>query len=357
MIFFVVFPAIALLFSIFNSLTMRVVRNSDAKQIDDSVSILMPMRNEERNVDEVMSSVLAISMLTSREIVVLDDHSTDATADLLKKYPQVRNISSTELPDGWLGKNFACHQLVAHSTGSYLVFVDADVRFTERSVAAAITDMNSYGWDFISPYPCQIALTFFERLIQPLLQWSWLAGVPLRIAEKQKFSAMVIANGQFFIVKRQAYLEVGGHKAIRHEVLEDLELARLLVRQGFKGSVADGSEVAECRMYRNQSELFAGYTKSLWRAFGSPLGALFASLFLLVSGLLPLLFAVAGYRAAWFGYFFIVLSRYVAGIRTRSTPSTALLHPLASVVLIYLIARSWYLKLAGQLMWRGRSVA
>src|ERR1035437_113163 len=220
MLFIVVFPAIALLFSLFNSLTMRVVRNSDAKPIDESISILIPMRNEERNVDGVTSSVLATSLLSDPEIIVLDDHSSDATAELLKKYPKVRNISGTELPIGWLGKNFACHQLVAHSTGSYLVFVDADVRLTERSLAAAITDMNSYGWDFISPYPRQIAITFFERLIQPLLQWSWLVGVPLRFAEKQKFSSMVVANGQFFIVRRLAYLEVGGHKTIRHEVLD-----------------------------------------------------------------------------------------------------------------------------------------
>ncbi|HEY4899174.1 MAG TPA: glycosyltransferase, partial [Candidatus Nanopelagicaceae bacterium] len=289
--------------------------------------------------------------------IVLDDHSRDTTAELLKGYPEVRSISGTNLPDGWLGKNFACHQLVAHSTGSYLVFVDADVRLTERSVAAAITDMNSYGWDFISPYPRQIAMTFFERLIQPLLQWSWLVSIPLRFAEKRKFASMVIANGQFFIIKRQAYLDVGGHKVIRQDVLDDLALARLLVKQGFEGGVADGSEVSECRMYRNKSELFAGYTKSLWRAFGSPLGALVGSLLLVLSGVLPLLFAVAGYRTAWIGYFLILLSRYVVAIRTRSTLSTALLHPLAIVVLIYLIANSWYQKLTGQLVWRGRSLA
>lgn len=356
MIFSLALPAFALLFSILNSFTMRVVRNSDAKQIDESVSILIPMRNEERNIDGVLNSILATSLLSMREIVVLDDHSSDSTLEFLKKYPSVKSISGTQLPEDWLGKNFACHQLVAHSTGSYLVFVDADVRLTERSVAAAITDMNSYGWDFISPYPRQIAVTFFERLIQPLLQWSWLAGVPLRIAEKRKFSSMVVANGQFFIVKRQAYLDVGGHKAIRHEVLDDLELARLLVKQSFKGGVADGSDVAECRMYQNQNELFAGYTKSLWRAFGSSVGAFVASFFLLLSGVIPLLLAIAGYRAAWIAYFLIVLSRYVAAIRTRSTPSTALLHPLAILVLIYLIADSWYQKLTGQLVWRGRSV-
>ena len=167
---------------------------------------------------------------------------------------------------------------------------------------------------------------------------------------------MVVANGQFFIVKREAYLEAGGHKAIRSEVLDDLELARLLVKHGFKGGVADGSGVASCRMYQSQGELFNGYDKSLWRAFGSRIGALVASLILLFSGAVPLFLALAGYPTAWIGYFLIVLSRYVAAIRTRSTPSTALLHPLAIIVLIYLITISWYKKLSGKLMWRGRNV-
>ncbi|MEJ0014698.1 MAG: glycosyltransferase [Actinomycetota bacterium] len=357
MILTLVLPSIALLFSIFNSLTMRVVRNSDAKQVEESVSVLIPMRNEEQNVDGILNSVLNTALLSQIEIVVLNDHSTDSTESLLEKYPEVRSIHGVELPEDWLGKNFACHQLVAHSNGAYLVFIDADVRLTEHSLAAAITDMNSYGWDFISPYPRQLAATFFERLIQPLLQWSWLASIPLRFAERQKFSSMVVANGQFFIVKRQAYLEVGGHKTIRHEVLDDLELARLLVKHGFKGSVTDGSEVAECRMYLNHTELFAGYSKSLWRAFGSPAGAVVASTLLFISGVLPFFLGLAGSRIAWIAYFLIVLSRYIAAIRTRSTPSTALLHPLAIIVLIYLIALSWYKKVTGQLLWRGRSVA
>ena len=355
--FLLALPAFALLLSTFNSLTMRVVQNRDATLVEESVSILIPMRNEERNVEAVLSSVLATSLLPQREIIVLEDHSSDSTSELLTKYSSIKSIDGTQLPNGWLGKNFACHQLVAHSTGAYLVFVDADVRLTERSIAAAITNMNSFGWDFISPYPRQIADTFFERLIQPLLQWSWLASLPLRFAEKLKFPSLVIANGQFFIVKRDAYLKVGGHKAIRHEVIDDLELARLLVQHNFKGGVADGSDVAKCRMYHNQTELFAGYSKSLWRAFGSPIGAIVASLLLLATGVIPFLLALAGYRAAWIGYLLIVLSRYVAAIRTRSTPSTALLHPLAMLVLVYLIAKSWYQKVTGQLFWRGRIVS
>jgi hypothetical protein len=195
-----------------------------------------------------------------------------------------------------------------------------------------------------------------ERLIQSLLQWSWLSSVPLRLAERGKFPSMIIANGQFMVIKRDAYLASGGHKAIRAEVLDDLELARLLVKNGFKGGVAEGSAVAECRMYQSAGELVAGYTKSLWRAFGSPLGSIATALYLGVTGVLPILLALSGYPVAWLGYFLVVLSRYVAAARTRSTPSTALLHPLSILTLIALIVLSWQKKLTGQLEWRGRSI-
>ena len=356
MIFFLILPAIPLIFTLINSISIRVVRGRDAKMVEDSVAILIPMRNEEFNVKEVVSSALESTLLKTSEVVVLDDQSIDTTLKLLKNFPEIKSISGADLPDGWLGKNFACHQLVAQSSGQYLVFVDADVRLSPRAIAAAITDMNAYNWDFISPYPRQIAKTFLERLIQPLLQWSWLSSVPLRFAERGHFASMIIANGQFFIVKRDAYIKAGGHKAIRHEVLDDLELARLLVRKGFSGGVAEGSTIAVCRMYDNRQDLVSGYTKSLWRAFGTPVGSSIAVLFLIATGVLPFILAVSGYPAAWIGYFLIVFSRYVAAFRTRSTPSTALLHPLAIITLVFLIGKSWHQKINGQLVWRGRSV-
>ncbi len=356
MILFLILPLIPLIFTLINSLTMRVVSGRDAKIVEDSVAILIPMRNEEMNVMEVISSALESSLLKTSEVVALDDQSVDGTLKLLKNFSEVKSISGSPLPDSWLGKNFACHQLVAQSSGQYLVFVDADVRLSPRAIAAAITDMNAYNWDFISPYPRQIAKTFLERLIQPLLQWSWLSSVPLRFSERGHFASMIIANGQFMIVKRDAYIKAGGHKAIRHEVLDDLELARLLVRKGFSGGVAEGSNIAVCRMYDNPRDLVSGYTKSLWRAFGTPVGTSVAVLFLIATGVVPFILAVSGYPSAWIGYFTIVLSRYVAAVRTRSTPSTALLHPLAILTLVFLIGKSWYQKINGQLVWRGRSV-
>jgi glycosyltransferase involved in cell wall biosynthesis len=351
--------AVPLYFTLLNYFRMRVVAPQASATVAESISILVPMRNEERNVADLLESLQSAEGLPASEFVVLNDNSSDRTAELLQAHLSSASIhvhQGLDLPNGWLGKNFACHQLVTHSHGEYLVFVDADVRLSPVAIASAITTMHSLKWDFISPYPRQIASGFTERLIQPLLQWSWLSSVPLRFAERGAFPSMIIANGQFLIIKRDAYMAAGGHKAIRDEVLDDLELARLLVKNGFKGGVAEGSAVAECRMYQSASELVAGYTKSLWRAFGSPLGSIATALYLGVTGVLPILLGLSGYPVAWLGYFLAVLSRYVTAARTRSTPSTALLHPLSILTLIALIALSWQKKLTGQLEWRGRSI-
>lgn len=354
---FTLLTTIPFLFVIVNSLTMREIKGQCAQEINLPISILIPMRNEERNVSEVIAAVTTQEQISNNEIIVLDDNSTDSTKELLARYTNIRVLDGAELPQGWLGKNYACHQLVAHSSGELLVFLDADVRIAPQAIAAAIVSMESWGWDFISPYPRQDATTFVERLIQPLLQWSWLSSVPLRFAENTQFTSMVIANGQFFIVRKDAYLSSGGHKEIRSEVLDDLELARLLVKNGFKGGVANGSSIAQCRMYNSASELADGYTKSLWRAFGGVAGTIVVALYLTLTGIAPLVLALSGFPIAWLGYFLIVGSRLIAGVKVKSTLSSALLHPLSIVVLLLLTIRSWIFKSRGTLTWRGRKVA
>jgi len=170
------------------------------------------------------------------------------------------------------------------------------------------------------------------------------------LAEKFPNRSMTIANGQFFIVKRNAYEEAGGHAAIPSEVLDDLELARLLISKGFKGGVADGSAVASCRMYKTNSQLIDGYTKSLWKAFGGQLGTVVAIILLFFTGISPYL--GIGAPAT-----FIFLSRFLAAIKTRSNPAYAFLHPISIVILLYLITLSSIRKSRGTLIWRGRTVA
>lgn len=340
--------AIALIITVVNVINMRVVGLKGATNINETVDVLIPMRNEEENVEGCLKSVLNSELIDTNTVFVLDDGSSDLTSQLISQF-EVTKLSGTEPPAGWLGKIWACHNLAQAGTGKYLVFIDADVRLHPYAIASAITKMNKFGWDFISPYPKQISGSFLEKLIQPLLQWSWLASVPLRLAEKFPNRSMTIANGQFFIVKRSAYEKCGGHTKVAGEVLDDLELARLLISSGFKGGVADGSSVASCRMYKNNSQLIDGYTKSLWKAFGGQFGTLIAIFLLYFTGISPYL--GIGAPAS-----FIFLSRVLAAIKTRSNPAYAFLHPISILVLLYLIALSSIRKSRGTLQWRGRAI-
>ena len=343
------FCAIALIITVVNVINMRVVGLKGVTTVGESVDVLIPMRDEEENVEGSLKSTLNSELLEASSVYVLDDGSTDQTGKLISEF-KVNKLTGTELPAGWLGKVWACHNLSKAGSGKYLVFLDADVRLHPYAIASAITRMNKFGWDFISPYPRQIAGSFLEKLIQPLLQWSWLASVPLRLAEKFPNRSMTIANGQFFIVKRSAYEEAGGHAAIPGEVLDDLELARLLISKGFKGGVADGSAVASCRMYKTNSQLIDGYTKSLWKAFGGQFGTIVAIILLFFTGISPYL--GIGAPAT-----FIFLSRFLAAIKTRSNPAYAFLHPISIVILLYLITLSSIRKSRGTLIWRGRTVS
>ena len=167
---------------------------------------------------------------------------------------------------------------------------------------------------------------------------------------------MIIANGQFFIVKRSAYFAIAGHEAVKDEVLEDLALARKLTEYGFKGGVAEASKVANCTMYESNSQLISGYTKSLWKAFGGPLGSLFTIALLILTQVLPSILLLAGVATAALPFALVALTHLVAATRSKSPIYNILFHPISALILIYLICESYRRKSLGQLEWRGRRV-
>jgi len=349
-----IISGLALTLTLFNALTIRVVNNTSS-EVAHSVSVLIPMRNEEENVTDCINSIISQVGLKQFEIITLNDHSEDETANLLAKFPNIKNLDGKPLPDGWLGKSWACQQLADASSSDYLVFIDADVRLSNNAIASAISKMEN--WDFISPYPRQIADGFIQRLFQPLLQWSWLASVPLIIGQKLRVKSMAVANGQFLVIKKSAYLKSGGHESIKSEVLDDMMLARQLLSFGFSGGVAEGSQVASCQMYKTAAALVNGYRKSLWNAFGSLIGTFLAIVILLLSSVAPFIAALFGSKIGLVSFVLIVLSRVISSIRTGSIPNTALLHPLAIIFLITLILYSWIGKLTNTLTWRDRKLS
>jgi len=347
---------IALILAISNYFLVRVVTPTNTL-ISHSVAVLIPMRNEEINAQDVIQSCLSSTGLADFRVRVLDDASTDGTPLAINSFDsRIESLQGRPLEKGWLGKPFACSQLSDVSKEDYLVFVDADVRLSPQAISSSIVLMHQLNWDFLSPYPAEEGDTFFMKLVQPLLQWSWLTSVPLRFAESGKRASMVIANGQFFIVKRSAYEAINGHNSVKDEILEDLMIARLLSKRGYKGGVADASAVARCRMYESNNELIRGYTKSLWKAFGGPIGTLFTVALLIATQILPLLLILAGYQIALLPFAAVALTHLLAARRTRSPLISTITHPLAALSLIALIAESYRRHSLGTLEWRGRKV-
>ncbi len=327
-----------------------------------SVAVLLPVRNEAATVRRCLLGLLAQESVPHLRILVLDDGSTDATAAIVAGLAadddRVRMLTGSELPVGWLGKSHACAQLAATCPeADVLVFVDADVWLAPAAVAAAVDLLGALDVDLICPFPRQVAGGWAERIVQPLLAWSWLTFVPLRLAERSAATSLAVATGQFVAVRRVAYERAGGHAAVRAEVLEDLALARNVRRSGGRSTVADGTALADCRMYHGWADLDAGYTKSLWAAFGSPAGAAAVLAGLAAVYVAPALAALTGSRAGLAGYVLGVAGRAVTAHRTgsRAWPD-ALLHPASVATAGWLTARSLWLRRRGRLQWRGRAL-
>ena len=339
---------------------LRVPEN-DPAEVTERVSVLLPVRDEAARVAACLESLREQIRVPSLEIVVMDDGSSDGTADVVRRATaddrRVRLLSTGEPPPGWLGKTHACQALADAATGSVLVFVDADVRLAPHAVAAAVGLLRSAGLQLVSPYPRQIALTLSERLVQPLLQWSWLTTLPLRLAERSARPSLGAANGQFLVVDTGVYRRSGGHAGVqvRAAVLDDIALLRAVKAAGGHGGVVDGTSLASCRMYENWPQLRDGYTKSLWSAFGSRAGAVGAVAGLSLIYLVPPVAALGGSLTGLGGYLAAVAGRYAVAERTagRSLPD-ALGHPASIAIFGWLTVRSLALRGRGALVWRGR---
>lgn len=345
-----------LLISLINFLTIRTPDKTS--QIQESISVLVPLRNEANNVGELVASLRNQENLTQVEFLLLDDNSEDDTLALLQQHvsglSKFQILSGTTLPQGWIGKTWALQQLFERASGEIIVSVDADVRLVPDAISRAVTLLKDAQLDFLSPYPSQLAHSWSERLIQPLLQWSWMSTVILRIAEKSSISSMVVANGQFFVVRRTALAQVSGYKSVSNNVLDDVELARALVKQGSHGCVANGALIASTRMYSSWGEIQAGYGKSLHAAFGSIFGSGIAITFLFLTGIAPLIAGITGSYVAWYAYAAVTLTRAMSSIKTGKNGVDAFLHPISSALLIYLIIYSWLMR--GQVQWKGRTL-
>ncbi len=323
------------------------------------VSILVPARNEQDNIDGCINSIL-MQHYNNYELIVLDDNSKDMTADIVKSYAEknahIKLVTGKALPEGWLGKNWACHQLAAQASGEVLIFVDADVRLQENTVNSCLNKMQRRRTDVLSVFPTQLMKSWGEYLIVPLMNWLLLTFLPLRKVYESSNESFVAANGQFIMFTRPAYNKLGGHESVKGEIVEDMEFARLIKRSGLKIVTALGNDSILCRMYSSFDDAFNGFVKNFFPGFKT--NSITFGLFLLAVQLVYLLPIVLSFIEPLFLILalVIILNRLLISFTSNQNPLIGIIHPLQMLILLMIGIVSIRSHESGNVEWKGRKL-
>jgi chlorobactene glucosyltransferase len=339
------------------------------------VSVIVPARNEERRIGECLQSLLEQDY-PAMEVIVVDDRSTDGTAALVGAMsaadPRVRLVAGADLPPGWLGKPHALWQGVRHAAGEYLCFVDADTRLHPRCVGMAVSlcapdkaDLLTFGMKVECP-------SFWEKAVQPLILQMILAWFP---ADKinDPSSEVASANGPFLFFRRAVYEALGGHEAVREEIVEDLELARKVKKAGYTILWVLAPELVRIRMYQSLKEIWEGWSKNFYKSMGERLwlapivaaGILWFFLLPWVAGAVSLAALVGsgmdGRTACVFSLSLVtitaakVIRRWMHTVY-GVTEQGLLLQPLGALVVVGILVNSTIRTRLGKgLSWKGRA--
>ena len=338
--------------------------------LPDTVSILIPARNEERVIGAALTSLLE-SRGVAIEIVVLDDGSTDRTADIVREFAardaRVRLEFSPPLPRGWNGKQHACHLLAGLARYPVLCFLDADVRLAPQAVATMSAFLARSGSELVSGFPRQETETVLEWLLLPLIHFVLLSYLPLAVMRTSAAPGLAAGCGQFLMMRREAYRKTGGHAQIRATMHDGLLLPNLFRQHGFRTDIADLTHLATCRMYYSASQVWRGLAKNATEGMAAPARILPFTFLLFCGQILPVLLATelafAPDAYSQFAQVLILvalaasfLPRLYSVWKYRQPLFSALLHPLGVGLLL---ALQWYAllrKLTGQpATWKERA--
>jgi chlorobactene glucosyltransferase len=338
------------------------------------ISVIVPARNEARNIERCVSALLA-QTYRNFEVIVLDDRSTDDTGAILARLaasqPRLRVVLGEPLPAGWAGKPHALSQGVAAARGEWLCFVDADTFVRPEALAATYATAQVYQADMFSMLTGQTLGTFWEKVVMPVVLSGLAFGFPPeRVNDPKRPEA--VANGQYILIKRKVYEAVGGHSALRASLVEDKALAETVKRAGYRLVLADGQALAETRMYTSLPELWEGWTKNMflglqdrpWLLFFGALSSLAGALALptwLLAGLvwlargggLPAWVVLAEAAVVWA---VVIYARARVAQQLKISAWYAISLPLGAGIFAAMMATSTLRVLTGKgVVWKGRT--
>lgn len=326
---------------------------------DDLVSILIPARNEEDNILALLTSIHQQDY-KNYEVIIYDDDSSDGTnaicSAFAQNHPRFTVIKGGKLPEGWIGKNYACHQLAKKANGKFFLFLDADENISNGLINSAVHRMQLYNLGLLSLFADQQMLTIGERTTVPLLHYLLLNLLPLRLVFLTKNAGFATACGQFMLFDAAIYRENRWHKLVRDQIVEDAAIMRQIKIAGNNGEVLLANGMISCRMYRGYHAALSGFSKNALAAFNYNVIGLLVYILLLIAG--PMLVIMTlNFQLIFFMTGLIILTRVMISLSAgQKVFYNIILHPLQMANLVIIAFLSIQKHLTKTIVWKGRRV-
>ncbi|MDX2246775.1 MAG: glycosyltransferase family 2 protein [Bacteroidia bacterium] len=324
------------------------------------LSFLVPARNEAANLPNLFAQIRGLNY-PDYELLVLDDHSEDESAALVREESlrdkPVRLLSGKTLPPGWLGKNFACHQLALAASGDYFLFLDADIAELRPGLPEiALAEMQKRNLALLSIFPDQIMSTWGERLVVPLMHYILLSLLPLWAIFRFRFPSLAAANGQFMLFDAAFYRANHWHERVKSVIVEDIAIMQEVKKRGLKGMTFLADGLIRCRMYHSLKEAVGGFSKNILAGFGNSIAGLMVFLFLIYFSWIGLVFYLPEKYLLAVGAMMLVIRAGISFLARQNMGLNLLLHPFQIVMLVVIALGSVKRRISGKNEWKGRNV-
>lgn len=337
---------------------LKILRSQECMKPESPlplISVLIPARNEEERIENCLTSLLQ-SDYARLEILVLDDNSTDRTYEIVKElsrhHQKLRVIKGKELPAGWNGKNWACHQLSLAARGDWFLFTDADTIHKPHSISTALAVARKRKSIFVSCIPSFITKTWAEKLYFPIIHFVFIALLPFKLINFSKDSRLSFGMGPFLFIERNFFFSWGGYEAIKAEIVDDLAMARKVKENKGKISILDGTQFMDVRFYTCFKEVWNGFSKNSYEAIAKAphylVLILFGCYYLFIYPYLSLLAALESHQSLTLPLFqvmTIALIKLILSMRFRVNVVYGQLHPLTVVFALAILLNSFRLSL------------
>lgn len=323
------------------------------------ISVLIPARNEEHNIRNLLHDLME-QEYRNIEVIVFDDQSSDNTGAVVRtianNHDRIHLISSEGLPDGWLGKNYACHSLSQKAKGDYLLFLDADVRIKNNVIGQTLSFAEKRKLSLVSVFPKQIMKNNGEYSTVPIMNYILLTLLPLILVRKIGLPSLAAANGQYMFFETEKYKKTQPHELMKSEKVEDIKIARHYKKNKLKIACLANETDIKCRMYGSYKKSLNGFSKNVTTFFGNSI--LLSILFWLITtgGFIPILLIYSTTGLAIYLITIIAIRSLISITSHQSVQKNINYLIIQQLSLGLMIAKSLYNHFRKQYIWKGRNV-